>query len=241
MSTKILEINGLTKSFNKGKVIALNNVTYSLEKGKIVSVVGESGSGKTTLIRLISGLEIVNEGEIKLNGKTVSSKLVFLEPEKRNIGMVFQDYALFPHLTVFQNVVYGISKDLNKKERVAEVLLLVGLEGMGARYPHELSGGQQQRVALARALAPKPELLILDEPFSNLDVVLRNQLRKDIHQILKKTNCTAIFVTHDIKDAIAISDEIIVLQKGKVLEQGETKKVFEESKNQYIRLLFDSM
>lgn len=241
MSTKILEINKLSKSFNNGKVIALNNVTYSLEKGKIVSIVGESGSGKTTLIRLISGLEVLNNGEIKLNQKVVSSKSIFIEPEKRNVGMVFQDYALFPHLTVFQNVVYGISKKSDKKERVSEVLSLVGLEGMNTRYPHELSGGQQQRVALARALAPKPELLILDEPFSNLDVVLRNQLRKDLHQILKKTNCTAIFVTHDIKDAIAISDEIIVLQKGVVLEQGKTEEVFKESTNEYVRLLLDSI
>ncbi|SEE54285.1 iron(III) transport system ATP-binding protein [Tenacibaculum sp. MAR_2010_89] len=241
MNTKILEINKLSKSFNNGKVIALNNITYSLEKGKIVSIVGESGSGKTTLIRLISGLEVLNNGEIKLNQKVVSSKSIFIEPEKRNVGMVFQDYALFPHLTVFQNVVYGISKKSDKKERVSEVLSLVGLEGMNTRYPHELSGGQQQRVALARALAPKPELLILDEPFSNLDVVLRNQLRKDLHQILKKTNCTAIFVTHDIKDAIAISDEIIVLQKGVVLEQGKTKKVFKESTNEYVRLLLDSI
>lgn len=241
MNTKILEINKLSKSFNNGKVIALNNITYSLEKGKIVSIVGESGSGKTTLIRLISGLEVLNNGEIKLNQKVVSSKSIFIEPEKRNVGMVFQDYALFPHLTVFQNVVYGISKKSDKKEIVSEVLSLVGLEGMNTRYPHELSGGQQQRVALARALAPKPELLILDEPFSNLDVVLRNQLRKDLHQILKKTNCTAIFVTHDIKDAIAISDEIIVLQKGVVLEQGKTKKVFKESTNEYVRLLLDSI
>ncbi|CAM1354103.1 ABC transporter ATP-binding protein [Tenacibaculum halocynthiae] len=241
MNTKILEINKLSKSFNNGKVIALNNITYSLEKGKIVSIVGESGSGKTTLIRLISGLEVLNNGEIKLNQKVVSSKSIFIEPEKRNVGMVFQDYALFPHLTVFQNVVYGISKKSDKKEIVSEVLSLVGLEGMNTRYPHELSGGQQQRVALARALAPKPELLILDEPFSNLDVVLRNQLRKDLHQILKKTNCTAIFVTHDIKDAIAISDEIIVLQKGKVLEQGNTKDVFKESTNEYVRLLLDSI
>ncbi|RBW56642.1 ABC transporter ATP-binding protein [Tenacibaculum sp. E3R01] len=241
MNTKILEINKLSKSFNNDKVIALNNITYSLEKGKIVSIVGESGSGKTTLIRLISGLEVLNNGEIKLNQKVVSSKSIFIEPEKRNVGMVFQDYALFPHLTVFQNVVYGISKKSDKKERVSEVLSLVGLEGMNTRYPHELSGGQQQRVALARALAPKPELLILDEPFSNLDVVLRNQLRKDLHQILKKTNCTAIFVTHDIKDAIAISDEIIVLQKGKVLEQGNTKDIFKESTNEYVRLLLDSI
>ncbi|WP_431165494.1 ABC transporter ATP-binding protein [Tenacibaculum halocynthiae] len=241
MNTKILEINKLSKSFNNGKVIALNNITYSLEKGKIVSIVGESGSGKTTLIRLISGLEVLNNGEIKLNQKVVSSKSIFIEPEKRNVGMVFQDYALFPHLTVFQNVVYGISKKSDKKERVYEVLSLVGLEGMNTRYPHELSGGQQQRVALARALAPKPELLILDEPFSNLDVVLRNQLRKDLHQILKKTNCTAIFVTHDIKDAIAISDEIIVLQKGVVLEQGKTEEVFKESTNEYVRLLLDSI
>ena len=184
----LLEIHEVQKKFNNGNVIALNNVSLNLEQGNILAVVGESGSGKTTLIRLVAGLETLDKGEIIINNKMVSSNSIFIEPQDRKVGMVFQDYALFPHFTVFDNIAYGISKLSNKKERVEEVLQLVGLEGLGKRYPHELSGGQQQRVALARALAPKPELLILDEPFSNLDIILRNKLREDLLKILKKTN-----------------------------------------------------
>lgn len=241
MNNLLLQVNDVVKTFNRGKVIALNNISFSLEKGKILAIVGESGSGKTTLIRLISGLDVVNKGKIALNNTVVSSENVFIEPQDRNVGMVFQDYALFPHLTVFDNIAYGISKNENKKERVQEVLKLVGLCDLEKRYPHELSGGQQQRIALARALAPKPELLILDEPFSNLDVILRNQLRKDIHSILKETKTTAIFVTHDIKDALTISDEMMVLQKGKMLQYGLTKEVHENPEKSYVKLLFENM
>lgn len=237
----LLEIKEVKKTFNKGNIVALNNVSLSLIKGNIVAIVGESGSGKTTLIRLITGLEVLDSGTISLKNKVVSSNSVFIEPQFRNVGMVFQDYALFPHFTIFDNIAYGISKLPNKKERAKEVLDLVGLSDKEKNYPHELSGGQQQRVALARALAPKPELLILDEPFSNLDVILRNQLRKDVQRILKETNTTAIFVTHDIKDAIEISDEILVLQNGNVLQQGITKEVYEKPKEGYVKLLFDSI
>lgn len=241
MSTKLLEIQNLYKTFNSGKVKALNNVGFSLKKGNILAVVGESGSGKTTLIRLIAGLETIDEGKIVINSNIVSSNSVFIEPQQRNIGLVFQDYALFPHFTIYKNIAYGLSKHENKEERVCEVLKLVGLSGMEKRYPHELSGGQQQRIALARALAPKPALLILDEPFSNLDVVMRNQLRKDILKILKKTTTTAIFVTHDIKDALEVSDEIIVLKNGIVLQQGKTIEIFNSPESSYVKLLFDSI
>ena len=241
MEGKLLEIQKVSKTFNKGKVVALDEISLDLKKGKILAVVGESGSGKTTLIRLITGLETLDNGVIKLNNKIVSSNAVFIEPQYRNVGMVFQDYALFPHLTVFKNIAYGISKLPNKEQRIKEVLALVGLEGMENRYPHELSGGQQQRVALARAMAPNPELLILDEPFSNLDVILRNQLRQDLVKILKQTQTTAIFVTHDIKDALAVSDEILVLQKGKALQQGITKEVYKNPKVEYVKLLFENV
>lgn len=238
MSNPILQLKKLTKTFSKGKVKALNEISLSLSKGKILAVVGESGSGKTTLIRIITGLETQNNGSVVFKNNILSSNTIFIEPEKRNIGMVFQEYALFPHFTVFDNIAFGISK--NKKERVTEVLDLVALEGFEKRFPHELSGGQQQRVALARALAPKPELLILDEPFSNLDVILRQQLRSDIKEILKKTNTTAIFVTHDIKDALKISDEILVLQKGNLLQHGNTDEVFKKPNCEYVSLLFDA-
>jgi iron(III) transport system ATP-binding protein len=238
MSNPILQLKKLTKTFSKGKVKALNAISFTLHRGKILAVVGESGSGKTTLIRLITGLEIQDYGTIAFKNNVLSSDSIFIEPEKRNIGMVFQEYALFPHFTVFDNIAFGISG--NKKERVAEVLDLVALKGFEKRFPHELSGGQQQRVALARALAPKPELLILDEPFSNLDVILRQQLRSDIKKILKKTNTTAIFVTHDIKDALKISDEILVLQKGNLLQYGNTEEIFKNPNCEYVSLLFDA-
>jgi iron(III) transport system ATP-binding protein len=238
MSNPILQLKKLTKTFSSGKVKALNAISFTLHRGKILAVVGESGSGKTTLIRLITGLETQDYGTIAFKNNVLSSDSIFIEPEKRNIGMVFQEYALFPHFTVFDNIAFGISG--NKKERVAEVLDLVALKGFEKRFPHELSGGQQQRVALARALAPKPELLILDEPFSNLDVILRQQLRSDIKKILKKTNTTAIFVTHDIKDALKISDEILVLQKGNLLQHGNTDEVFKKPNCEYVSLLFDA-
>ena len=238
MSNPILQLKKLTKTFSKGKLKALNEISFSLSKGKILAVVGESGSGKTTLIRIITGLETQNNGAVIFKNNILSSNTIFIEPEKRNIGMVFQEYALFPHFTVFDNVAFGISKNI--KERVTEVLDLVALKGFENRFPHELSGGQQQRVALARALAPKPELLILDEPFSNLDIILRQQLRSDIKEILKKTDTTAIFVTHDIKDALKISDEILVLQKGNLLQYGNTDEVFKNPNCEYVSLLFDA-
>ena len=237
----LLELQKLHKKFNKGNVIALSDISFNLEKGNILAIVGESGSGKTTLIRLVAGLETLDKGEIIINNKIVSSNSIFTEPQDRKVGMVFQDYALFPHFTVFDNIAYGIIKLSSKKERVEEVLHIVGLEGLGKRYPHELSGGQQQRVALARALAPKPELLILDEPFSNLDIILRNKLREDLLKILKETKSTVIFVTHDIKDALLISDEILVLQKGNVLQKGKTKEVYKKPNCKYVSLLFENI
>jgi iron(III) transport system ATP-binding protein len=179
----MLRIESLSKSFDKGKSYALKDVSFHLKEGDVYAIVGESGSGKTTLIRLIAGLETPDSGFIEMNGKQVSSIKKIVPPEKRNIGLVFQEYALFPHFTLFENILYGISKLKNKKERAEEALNMVGLLKMKDRYPHQLSGGQQQRVALARALAPQPSLLILDEPFSNLDAMLRAQLRNEIFDI----------------------------------------------------------
>lgn len=239
--TTILSIQNITKTFDNGKVVALNNVSFDLKTGNVLAVVGESGSGKTTLIRIIAGLEVLDSGAVSLRDSVVISEKVFVAPEKRNVGMVFQDYALFPHMTVFKNIAYGLSKSDDKKQRVKEVLDLVGLPDVPKRYPHELSGGQQQRIALARALAPKPELLILDEPFSNLDALLRAQIREEISSIVRKTNTTAIFVTHDIKDALAISDEIMVLQNGVIMQYGKTKDVAENPNNEYVKKLLASI
>jgi iron(III) transport system ATP-binding protein len=234
----MLEIESLSKSFDKGKSFALKNVSFHLKKGVVCALVGESGSGKTTLVRLIAGLETPDEGGIRLNGKVVSSLNNFVSPEKRKVGLVFQDYALFPHMTLFKNVLYGISKDKNKNQRATEVLNLVGLGGMEDRYPHQLSGGQQQRVALARALAPNPSLLILDEPFSNLDAMLRMQLRNEIFEIVKSTGVTAIFVTHDTQDALAVADEILILQHGQLIQKDEAANLYTKPKSIYVASLF---
>ncbi len=195
---------------------AVQGVTLSLKAGDIGVLIGPSGCGKTTLLRAVAGLEPVTGGEIRLTQSVVSSATLSVPPELRRIGMVFQDYALFPHLSVGRNVAFGIHQlpRAEQAARVAEVLKLVGLEGSEHRYPHELSGGQQQRVALARALAPRPQLMLLDEPFSNLDVDLRERLAHEVRGILKAAGATALFVTHDQFEAFAIGDVIGVMNGG---------------------------
>ncbi|MEM0993021.1 MAG: ABC transporter ATP-binding protein [Bacteroidota bacterium] len=235
----LLSTQNLSKYFDKGKVTALDHVSIQLEKGKTYAVVGESGSGKTTLARLITGLERPDSGSIHLNEQLVASERYHLPPEKRAVGLVFQDYALFPHLTVGKNIAYGIAKQPNKKARIQEMLALVNLSGYENRYPHELSGGQQQRVALARALAPQPQLLILDEPFSNLDSSLRVHLRTELFQILQQTGVSSIFVTHDTQDALAVANEILILKDGQLLQQASPQKLYEQPATPYVAQLFD--
>ena len=199
---------------------------------------GESGSGKTTLARLIAGLEVPDGGEMILDGNVVANHSILVPPQRREVGMVFQDYALFPHMTVLENVGYGIAQSTEKKDRIEQVLNLVGLQDFGYRFPHQLSGGQQQRVALARALAPSPKVLLLDEPFSNLDTSLKRQLRAEIFQIIRKSGVTAIFLTHDTQDAMAVSDKIIVLQNGRIIQEGTAKELYESPVNLYNANLF---
>lgn len=237
----LLDVRSLSKSFDNGKTFVLDNVSFSISKGKVTTIVGESGSAKTTLIRLIAGLETPDAGSITLKNEIISSNEVLKSPEKRNIGLVFQDYALFPHLTVEKNIAYGILDKSQKDKRIKEVLSLVGLTGYEKRYPHQLSGGQQQRVALARALAPNPELLILDEPFSNLDTMLREQLRREIFEIIKETKVTAIFVTHDTEDALAVSDEIMVMKQGKLMQKDTSEILYKQPKSLYVASLFGSI
>lgn len=234
----MLAVKGISKSFDGGKNFALKEVSFGMAKGDVIAIVGESGSGKTTLIRLIAGLERPDAGEIIFRDEIVSSVHRLVPPEKRKIGLVFQEYALFPHLTVLDNVLYGISRSKNKKTRAGEVLELVDLKNVEKRYPHQLSGGQRQRVALARALAPKPDLLILDEPFSNLDTVLRSQLRSQVFQIVKKTGVTAIFVTHDTQDALTVADEILILQDGSLIQRDQAFKLYTQPKSIYVASLF---
>ncbi len=198
----------------------LEGLSFRLERGRVGCLLGPSGCGKTTALRLIAGFEPVMAGEIRIGGQVVSGPAVHLPAERRRVGMVFQDYALFPHLSVADNVGFGLRRldRAIRRRRVAELLEVVGLAGLPEKFPHELSGGQQQRVALARALAPRPELLLLDEPFSNLDVDLKERLGREVRDILKQQNATAVLVTHDQREAFAIADEVGILHGGRLLQ-----------------------
>ena len=234
---EVLQIESLGKAYEANS-FALKDVSLQLHKGEILAIVGESGCGKTTLLRLVAGLETPTEGIIVIDGITVAADQVWVKPEKRKVGMVFQDHALFPHLTVSQNVGYGLPKTPERQTITHKTLALVGLEKLANRYPYQLSGGQQQRVALARALAPKPAILLLDEPFSNLDEMLREQLRNELQQILKEAQTTALFVTHDTKDALTIADRMVLLKKGVAQQIGTPKQVYQQPNNHYVANFF---
>jgi iron(III) transport system ATP-binding protein len=224
-----VEIKGLNFKYKNSKEKTINDFSIKIESGEIISIFGESGSGKSTVLRLLSGLETPISGMIKIDSKLIVDDNTFVLPEKRGVGMVFQDYALFPHMTVAQNIMFGL-KDMSRKEknnRLEEVLELVNLEKFKDRYPHELSGGQQQRVALARALAPKPSLLLLDEPFSNLDADLQSKIRDELKRIIKHTGITSIFVTHDREDSKAIADRVILLKEGQIIQIGNPKNLLD--------------
>ncbi len=215
---------------------AVDGVSFGLKAGEIGVLIGPSGCGKTTLLRAVAGLEPLNGGSIELAGETVSSEAFTKAPERRRIGMVFQDYALFPHMDIGRNVAFGIMQWPNeqRRERVREVLELVGLTDMRRRMPHELSGGQQQRVALARALAPKPQLLLLDEPFSNLDVDLRERLAHEVRSILKAAGATALMVTHDQLEAFATGDVIGVMHEGKLHQWADAYTLYHRPATRFV-------
>lgn len=215
----LLEISQLRVQYPGQTQAAVDGVSLTLQPGEIGVLIGPSGCGKTTLLRAVAGLERVQSGLVSLGGLLVSSPQMHVPPEHRRIGMVFQDYALFPHLSVAQNVGFGLTHlktPAERETRIAEVLTLVGLEHSGKQYPHQLSGGQQQRVALARALAPRPRLLLLDEPFSSLDVDLRERLAQEVRGILKAAGATALLVTHDQLEAFAVGDTIGVVHQGRL-------------------------
>ena len=231
-----LEVSQLQVAYAGRPQATVRDVSFGLPAGDIGVLIGPSGCGKTTLLRAVAGLEPVSAGVIKLAGEVVSSASVHLAPEARQIGMVFQDYALFPHLNIGRNVGFGIDHLARpaRAARVAEVLELVGLAGQEERFPHELSGGQQQRVALARALAPKPRLLLLDEPFSNLDVDLRERLAHEVRSILKAAQTTALFVTHDQLEAFAIGDRIGVMHEGQLHQWDDAYTLYHRPATRFV-------
>jgi len=232
-----LEIFGLTKKYHSSKVVAINNLSFKLRKGEIATIVGSSGSGKTTLLRLISGLEMPDNGTIIIDREIQNNDNICVVPEKRNCSLVFQNYALFPNLTVNQNILFGNNSRQNE-ELVQSLFQITRIEKLKHRYPHEISGGQQQRVALVRALANKPSLLLMDEPLSNLDQELRNNVRSEIIQLLRQLGTTTLIVSHDTEDALAISDKIIVLKEGGLEQEGSPTKIYNKPISHYAALLF---
>jgi iron(III) transport system ATP-binding protein len=220
-----VRLRGVSKRF--GEVEALRDLTLEVYAGENLVIVGPSGCGKSTALRLIAGLDTPDQGQIEISGKAVAGSR-WVPPEQRGVGMVFQDYALFPHLTVAQNVAFGLQRwsRESRASRIDEVLALVGLERHARRYPHELSGGEQQRVAIARALAPKPHVLLLDEPLSNLDAELREEMRVELRRVLKAAAITGIMVTHDQEEAFAVADRVGVFSRGQLCQIGSAEEIY---------------
>lgn len=236
--TQLLRVENLSCRYERAPEIApvVDRLSFHLQSGEIGCLLGSSGCGKTTVLRSIAGFQPIESGTIILNDRMFSGPKTHLAPEKRNVGMVFQDYALFPHLSVGENIVFGLSKKPQSSKQLIckELLELVQLEGLGHRYPHELSGGQQQRVALARALAPSPQLLLLDEPLSSLDTELRRSLALEVREILKSRGISAIMVTHDQEEAFAFADKIGVLHQGKLEQWDVPFNLYHEPKTRYV-------
>lgn len=232
----MLNVNSLTKRYHPSHPPVVNNVSFTLTAGSITAILGPSGCGKTTTLRLIAGFERPDAGSITLDGRTLASSSVNLPPERREIGFVFQEYALFPHLSVLENVTFGLSK-LPKQQRLEGargVLALVGLSIFETRFPHQLSGGQQQRVALARALAPNPKLVLLDEPFSSLDAGLRETTRGEVREILRVAGATALLVTHDQEEAMTFADQLLVLRDGALEQAGKPESVYAAPRTAFV-------
>ncbi|HIO62539.1 MAG TPA: ABC transporter ATP-binding protein, partial [Deltaproteobacteria bacterium] len=227
-----VEFKNVTKAF--GDVKAVQNLNFSIESGQLVTLLGPSGCGKTTTLRLIAGLEMITEGSVHIGGKDVTK----LPATDRDVSMVFQSYALFPHMTVLQNVSYGLSMSRLPKNEVQEKAIagleMVGLSGFGNRLPSELSGGQQQRVAVARALVLEPEVLLFDEPLSNLDAKLRRRVREEIRELQQNLELTTVYVTHDQEEALAVSDRIIVMNQAVIAQEGTPRQLYEEPVNLFV-------
>ena len=238
----VLQLHNVTKQYQQQVVPAIDQVSLQLCQGELLALLGPSGCGKTTLLRTIAGFEIPETGWIELAQQPVCGQGAAIPPERRDVGIVFQDYALFPHLSVIDNVAFGL-KHLSRHRRMPndqictladEAIRLVGLAGLEKRYPHALSGGQQQRVALARALAPRPSLVLLDEPFSNLDVQVRLYLRQEVRSILKGVGASGIFVTHDQQEALAIADRVAVMRAGQIEQLASPEEIYGQPASQFI-------
>jgi len=227
-----LELRGVSKSFED--FVAVDNVSFSINKGELFSLLGPSGCGKTTTLRMIAGFYAPDVGAIYLNKQNITHQPV----NRRGTAMVFQNYALFPHMSVYENIAFGLKMQKVEKsgiqKRVKEVLNLIQLPGIETKYPKELSGGMQQRVAIARAIVIHPEVLLLDEPLSNLDAKLREELRLELREIQQKIGITTVFVTHDITEAFALSDRIAVMQKGKIMQIGTPMEIYEKPENEFV-------
>lgn len=223
-----------------GRQRALDGVSFTIEPGEIVCLLGHSGCGKTTLLRIAAGVEAPTSGRVLMDGLEVSGPKAFVEPERRGIGLMFQDYALFPHMTILQNVMFGL-KDLSASEAdvaAHRALSRVGLDHYANEYPHTLSGGEQQRVALARSIAPRPGVLLMDEPFSNLDRRMRDAIRDETVAILRETRATTIVVTHDPEEAMRIADRIVLMRSGAIIQQGEAEEIYRKPANLFAARFF---
>ena len=230
----VLELDGVTRSF--GPETAVDDLTLSVHEGELLTLLGPSGCGKTTTLRLLAGLDRPDQGAIRVDGELVAGPDRFVSPEARDVGLVFQSFALFPHLSVAENVAFGLDDPDSEAadRRVADLLDLVGLDGYGDRSPTDLSGGQRQRVALARSLAPEPDVLLLDEPFSNLDVALRVEMREEVARILNEAGVTAVSVTHDQEEALSISDRVAVMSEGRIEQVGSPASLFEHPESRFV-------
>jgi iron(III) transport system ATP-binding protein len=227
-----LRVLGVRKAF--GPVLAVDGVSLELEVGEMLAVLGPSGCGKTTLLRLIAGFDEPDAGSVELGGRRVASTGGSVPPERRRVGMVFQDFALFPHLSVRDNVAYGLRIDPDRRLRADQLLELVGLTDVADQRPHQLSGGMQQRVALARALAPRPSVVLLDEPFGSLDLTLRTQLRADVREILRAASASAIFVTHDQDEALTLADRIAIMDRGRIEQVDRPEIIYGEPASPFV-------